>query len=352
MARWRRRVRQAWQASAVPASKSPRRGDASAPPWHRAAPAPVVLVSGPEALLGSRAVNLIVEGAKAKDPETDVHRIEAATYTPGLLRSAASPSLFGGTAMVIVEGAESMSDAFLTDALEYVAAPDPEAVVVIRHGGGNRGKKLLDAARAAGVPEYACPAVTRDSDLVDFTAAEFSRANRTASAAAVRALVDSVGSDVSQIAAACAQLVMDVDGGIDEGAVTKYYGTRVNATGFAVADAAAVGDRSKALTLVRHALETGTDPVPLVAAIAAKLRTLAKVGAARGRGVDPTRDLGIAPWQVDRARRELRNWDAERLARAIELVAAADHAVKGGDRAPAFTVERLVRQVADLAADV
>jgi DNA polymerase-3 subunit delta len=105
------------------------------------------------------------------------------------------------------------------------------------------------------------------------------------------------------------------------------------------------------LSLVRHALETGTDPVPLVAAIAAKLRTLAKVGAARGRGVDPTRDLGIAPWQVDRARRELRSWDADRLASAIELVAAADHAVKGGDRAPAFSVERLVRQVADLAAD-
>jgi len=335
----------------VPATKSSRRGNAGAPPWHRAQPAPVVLVSGPEELLGSRALTLIVDAAKARDPETDVHRFEAATYTAGLLRSAASPSLFGGTALVIIEGAESMNDAFLADAIEYVAAPDPEAVVVVRHGGGNRGKRLLDAARAAGVPEYGCPAVTRDSDLVDFASAEFSRAGRTVSAAAVRALVDSVGSDVSQLAAACSQLTMDVDGGIDEAAVAKYYGTRVNATGFAVADAAVVGDRAKALSLVRHALETGTDPVPLVAAIAVKLRTLAKVGAARGRGVDPTRDLGIAPWQVDRARRELRKWDADRLASAIELVAAADHAVKGGDRAPAFTVERLVRQVSDLAAD-
>src|SRR5660397_80920 len=123
MAQWRRRVPGAWQASPVPAIKSPRRGNTGAPPWHRALPAPVVLVSGPEALLGSRALTLIVDAAKVRDPETDVHRFEAATYTAGLLRSAASPSLFGGTALVIVEGAESMNDAFLVDALEYVAAP-------------------------------------------------------------------------------------------------------------------------------------------------------------------------------------------------------------------------------------
>lgn len=293
----------------------------------------------------------IIEATRARDAETDVHRIEAGTYRSGLLSEAVSPSLFGGTALVIIDGAEAMSDDFLADGLAYVAAPDPEAVVVVRHGGGNRGKRLLDAMRAASVPEYACAAITRDADLVDFVASEFARADRKASAAATRALVDSVGGDVSQLAAACAQLMNDVDGAISDAVVAKYHGTRVNATGFAVADAAVAGDRAAALALVRHAMETGVDPVPLVAALASKLRTLAKVGASRGRGLDPTRDLGIAPWQVDRARRELRKWNADRLAAAIEAVAAADHAIKGADRAPAFAVERLVRVVADLAAD-
>ena len=301
--------------------------------------------------MGSRAVALVVDAVRARDPEADIHRIDAATYRKGHLLEAVSPSLFGGTAVVVIDGAESMSDDFLADALAYVPAADPDAVVVIRHGGGNRGKKLLDTMRQASVREYSCPAITRDSDLVDFVATEFSRAGRKVSAAAARGIVDAIGSDVAQLAAACAQLMNDVDGGIDDAAVTKYYGTRVNATGFAVADAAVVGDRAAALALVRHALETGVDPVPLVAALAAKLRTLAKVGASRGRGLDPTRDLGIAPWQVDRARRELRSWDADRLASAIEAVAAADHAIKGGQRAPAFAVERVVRVVADLAAN-
>ena len=323
----------------------------AAQPWHRAAPAPLVLVSGPEELLGNRAVDLIVSAVKKRDPEADVQRVDASTYAKGSLLSAASPSLFGGTAVVVVEQAAAMNDDFLADALAFAASPDAEAVVIVRHGGGNRGKKLLDTMRAAAVPEYACPAITRDADLVDFVAAEFSRARQQAHAAAVRALVDAVGSDVSQLAAACAQLTQDVDGSIDEATVARYYGTRVNATGFNVADAAVAGDKARALSLVRHALETGVDPVPLVAAMAAKLRTLAKVGASRGRGLDPTRDLGIAPWQVDKSRRELRKWDADRLATAIEVVAAADHAVKGGGRAPAFAVERAVRRIAELAAD-
>lgn len=272
-------------------------------------------------------------------------------YAKGALMSAASPSLFGGTAVVVIEQAAAMNDDFLSDALAFTASPDADAVVIIRHGGGNRGKKLLDAMRAEGVPEYSCPAITRDADLVDFVAAEFSRAGKQAHAAGVRALVDAVGSDVAQLAAACAQLVQDVDGSIDEATVARYYGTRVNATGFNVADVAVAGDKVRALALVRHALETGVDPVPLVAAMAAKLRTLAKVGASRGRGLDPTRDLGIAPWQADKARKELRKWDADRLAAAIEVVAATDHAVKGGGRAPAFAVERAVRRIAELAAD-
>jgi len=333
----------------VAAPRSSARSDV--PPWYRAAPAPLVWVSGPEALLGARAVNRIVEAVRKHDPETDVHRIEAGTYRAGQLAEAVSPSLFGGTALVVIEGAESMSEDFLVDALAYVDSPDADAVVVIRHGGGNRGKRLLDAMRKASIPEYACASITRDGELVDFVASEFSRAQRKASAAASRALVDAVGGDVSQLAAACSQLMNDVDGTIDDAVVAKYHGTRVNATGFAVADAAVAGDRATALALVRHALETGVDPVPLVAALASKLRTLAKVGASRGRGLDPTRDLGIAPWQVDRARRELRKWNADRLAAAIEAVAAADHGIKGGDRAPAFSVERVVRIVADLAAD-
>lgn len=328
---------------------STRTGPGDGPQWFDASPAPVVLVSGPEDLLAARAVERIITTVRERQGAVDVHRLDAAAYAAGGLRAAASPSLFAEPAVVVVESAHTMNDEFLADALAYVADPDPDVVVIVCHGGGVRGKRLLDTMKSADVPIYACAALKKDSELVDFAAGEFNRAGRAASAAAVRALVNAIGTDASQIAAACAQLLADSSTGIDESVVEKYYGTRVNATGFAVADAAATGATGEALALVRHALSTGTDPVPLVAALASKLRILAKVGAARGRGIDPARDLNLAPWQVDRARRDLRHWDADRLADAIEAVAAADHEIKGASRAPGFALERAVRRVSQLA---
>jgi DNA polymerase-3 subunit delta len=50
----------------------------------------------------------------------------------------------------------------------------------------------------------------------------------------------------------------------------------------------------------------------------------------------------MAPWQVDKARRQLGHWTADGLGRAIQAVAAADVEVKGGGRDPVFAVERAV----------
>lgn len=323
----------------------PPRNRAPEATWFRAKPAPVVLVSGPETVLGQRAIERIT----AARPDAAVTRLDAGAYTRGALLAAASPSLFDAAGIVVVEGAEAMNDEFLTDGLAYLATADPDVCVVIRHGGGVRGKRLLDAIRKSGAPEYTCPAVKKDSELADFVAGEFERGKRPVSAQVVRALVDAVGADVAELAAACQQLMRDVDGSVTPDTITKYYGTRVNATAFEVADAAVAGDSAKALALLRHALSTGTDPVPLNAALAAKLRVLAKVGAARGRRLDPTKDLGIAPWQVDRARRELQRWTADTLAEAIEAVAQADAEIKGAARAPEFSLERAVRTIAGLA---
>ena len=318
-------------------------------PWSDAAPAPLVLLIGPEETLAVRALELIVAAVRANAPETSTTTLTASAYAAGALADATGPSLFAEPHMVVVDDGAAMTEEFAADALAYAAAPANDVTVVLRHRGGNRGKKVLDTWRTAGAAEYACPAITRDADLVQYAGAEFARADRQVRAAAVRALVDAVGSDLAAITAACRQLVQDVDGAITENDVVRYYGTTVNATGFAVADAAIQGKTDQALTLVRHALDTGIDPVPLVAALGIKLRTLAKVGAARGRAIDPKRDLGLAPWQVERATKDLSHWEAGTLADAIAAVASADADVKGATRNPRYAVERAVRVVAGLA---
>ena len=308
----------------------------------------MVLVTGPEGLLADRAVAAVLGAAREADPGVEVERLDAGSYEAGRLAVATSPSLFGGGKIVLADGVDQPNDAFLADVTRYLTGPDPEACVILRHNGGPRAKALLDAVRKGGFPEVSCLPITRDDEKADFANAEFRRAGRSISAAAVRALVDAVGSDLRELAAGCAQLAADTPGDarIEADDVERYFGGRVEVTGFRVADAAVAGRAEEALVLLRHALDTGADPVPLVAAVAAKIRGMAKVSAAgRGRSADLARELGMAPWQIDRARRELTRWDDDGLAAAVVAAAEADTEVKGGGRDPVYAVERLLLRV-------
>ena len=308
--------------------------------WRDAAPAPVVLVVGPEEYLAARATDTIRARARAASPDLEVTRLEAGTYAGGELLMAASPSLFGENKLVEVQGLEAMSEEFLRDALAYTAAPEQDVVLVLRHAGGARGKKLLDAVKASGAPVIDCQPLKKDADKAAFVAAELRGAGRRIDREAIDALVAAVGSSLSELAAACSQLALDASSTVDAATVEKYYGGRVEATAFKVADAALAGQRAKALSAFRHALETGVDPVPMVAAIASKLRTLAKVAGARGSAQSIARDLGMQPWLVEQAQRDIRGWTPQSLATAIRAVAEADAQVKGLARDPGYAVER------------
>lgn len=318
--------------------------------WDSVEPAPIVLVTGTEALLAERAVDRVVSRARERDPQVEVTRLAGPGYEPGRLRSVASPSLFGEATLVVIDDLHSATDAAFADVVDYAARPDEEVVLVLVHGGGNRGKRVLDAVRAAGAVVVSCDAVKKDTDKLAFAAAELRAAQRRAEPDAVRALVEACGADLRELAAACRQLVADTAGVISTDVVTRYYGGRVEATGFRVADAAVEGRSGDAVALLRHALATGTDPVPVVAALAVRLRVLAKVAAARSRGTGAA-DLGMAPWQLDRARRDLARWRPETLAAAIGAVAQADAEVKGAGRDPVFAVERAVLRVAAAASE-
>ena len=152
--------------------------------------------------------------------------------------------------------------------------------------------------------------------------------------------------ELAELAAACRQLLADSSEEITEQIVDRYYGGRVETSAFAVADAAIAGRHGEALRLLRHALATGADPVPMVAAFASKVRTMAKLAGARGSAGDLARQFGLAPWQVERARRDLSGWDDAGLGRAIQALASADAQVKGAGRDPVFALEHLVGVIA------
>ena len=309
----------------------------------------MVLVSGPETYLADRAIRSLRELLKAEDPELEVSDISADQYQPGELLTVASPSLFGEPRLIRVDNVEKCTDAFITETISYLEQAAEGTYLVLRHSSGVRGKKLLDAIRAGsgnGI-EISCLELKKDSDKSDFVVAEFKAASRRITGGAIRALVSAFSDDLAELAGACQQLLADSSEEITEVTVENYYSGRVETNAFKVADIAIAGRKGEALILLRHALSSGADPVPIVAAFAMKMRGMAKVSGANGSSGQLASRLGMAPWQVDRARKDLQGWDDNGLGACIEAIAYTDGQIKGGGRDPVFALERMVGIIAN-----
>lgn len=309
--------------------------------------APLVLFQGPEEFLFRKQLPRLREQARVADPETSITRLDAAGYTAGQLDGATQASLFSSSSLVEVENLATMSEAFLDDALAYLSAPAEGAVVLMHHAGGNRGKKLVDALKKKAVL-VDCSTPKKDAEKHTYVLQEFKARRRRIPQDAVTALVNAVGSSLAELDSACEQLMSDVPGEITVATVNQYYGGRVEATSFKVADAALAGQTAHALGIARAAMATGTDPVPLVAMIGSKLRTIANVAGYPGSPGEAARDFKMQPWQVKNAMSEARRWDRPRLAKAVLAVADADFNVKGGSRDAGFVVERLIIELGRL----
>ncbi|WP_241266214.1 DNA polymerase III subunit delta [Streptomyces boncukensis] len=313
--------------------------------------APVTLAVGQEELLVDRAVREVVAAARAADADTDVRELASADLQPGTLAELTSPSLFAERKVVVVRAAQDLAADSVKDVKAYLAAPAEEITLVLVHAGAGKGKALLDAARKAGAREVECPKLTRPADRLSFVRGEFRGLGRSATPEACQALVDAIGSDLRELASACAQLTADVEGTIDDAVVGRYYTGRAEASSFTVADRAVEGRAAEALETLRWALATGVAPVLITSALAQGVRSIGKLASApRGaRPGDLARELGMPPWKIDRVRQQMRGWSADGVSVALRAVAEADAAVKGAGTDPEYALERAVVTIAGAA---
>lgn len=310
-------------------------------------PPALLLILGDEELLVTRAVAETAAAARASDPAADVREFEAATLHPSELAEMLSPSLFGGRRVAVLQHAQDAKKELITAVMAYIAAPDPDATLVVCHAGGVKGKAFADSLQKAGMAVIPAAKLTRYSDKVDFIRGEIRRLGGKCSADAGEALLDAVGNDLRELAAAAAQLVADTDGHIEVATVARYYRGRAEVSGFAVADAAVAGDVPAALEALRWALATGVDPVPIADALADGVRTIARVASAgRGNAYQLASSLGMPAWKVEKAQRVARGWSPEGLVDAMTAAAECNAAVKGASDDRGYALERAVVAVA------
>ncbi|CAO5169298.1 putative DNA polymerase III subunit delta [Frankia sp. AiPs1] len=329
------------------------RSASAAPAGSVLSPAPLVLVSGDEDLLVGRAVHEVIDAARVRDPEVEIVDRSSGELTEADLVDLGATSMFGGGRVVVVRGAQDLSEELRDGLLTYIDRPLPDLVLVLVHSGAVKNRKLADAMKAAGARVMPAAKITRPRDRHDFVVAEVRRLGGRISDGAGRALLDAVGGDLRELAAVCDQLVADTDGGLlDEAAVARFHRGRAEASGFAVADAIIGGDLPQALTLLRQAIEGGTAPVLISSAIAGGLRELARVSAAgagnstAGGRAELARVLRMPDWKVEKAQRAARAWSDPGLGQALRAAAVADAGVKGASVDAGYALEKLLREVA------
>ena len=305
----------------------------------------LVLIQGAESLLADRAISQVI--ATKAGAQTSI--FAADELEVGFITDSLAPSLFSDARVVVIKDLQDLTAECSDEVISYLENQDENLTLVLWHKGGVKGKALIDKIKKLNPEIIAAEAIKKESEKSDFVRTEFKRLERKISTAAVNALIDSLGSDLRELSAACSQLASDVASQkvIDEDDVARYQMGRVESTGFDVADAALDGKTAIALINLRNALSTGTDPVLIVSALASSLRTLAKVsGASRSaKSFELASTLAIAPWQIDKARRQLTGWSEGGLAKAVVAIAAADADIKGAASDPIYALEQAVMTV-------
>ena len=305
------------------------------------------LILGSEGALSDRAVNKLT--AELKEKNCEITNLFAGETIVGDIADALAPSLFSENRALILRDLQDLPEDNREEITRYLLTPDPTMTVVFVHKGGVKGKALLDAIKKVKPEIIACEPLKKETEKEAFVKELFLDLGRKASPGAVSALVGALGSDMRELQAAVSQIAADAPSGvIDEVMIDKFHQGRVETTGFDVADATLEGDLSAALVALRSALETGTDPVMITSAIASSLRSLAKVsGANRGtKSFELAGQLGMAPWQIDKARRQLHSWNPGALADAVGAIAQADAEVKGAASDPIYSLEKAITRIA------
>ena len=304
------------------------------------------LILGSEGALSDRAINKL--SVELKESQCEITNLFAAETIVGDIADALAPSLFSERRALILRDLQDLPEENKDEITRYLTSPDETMTVVFVHKGGVKGKALLDAIKKVKPEIISCEPLKKEAEKESFVKELFLDIGRKATPGAVSALVGALGSDMRELQAAVSQIAADAPAGvIDEVIIDKFHQGRVETTGFDVADATLDGDLSAALIALRSALETGTDPVMITSAIASSLRSLAKVsGANRAtKSFELAGPLGMAPWQIDKARRQLHRWSPGAMADAVGAIAQADAEVKGAASDPIYALEKAVTRI-------
>jgi len=305
---------------------------------------PVHLVLGEDDFLAERATKAIVAQA---GEGVEVTTLRAGDVSEGEIAMATSPSLFAEDRVVVVKHAELAGKEPTEILLQACVNPAPGITLIVEHTGGGRQKAMVK--KFAKVAEVHKADPLKDNERRSWLMEEFRSHGVRPTPDVAAAVLESVGSDLRELASAVSQLVSDTEGELTVEAVRAYYVGVAEVAGFDIADQAVAGRADRALASTRRALQLGTSPVSIAAALARKVGDIAKLHGVRGNPDQLARTVGMHPYVAKKTMQVARQWSGDAVSHAAIIVSDLDAEVKGQGGDPEFALENAVRRIAELA---
>ncbi len=289
---------------------------------------PVFLLWGEDPfLLREAALELI-------GPDVQAREIDGAEWQGGELADLATPSLFGETRALLVTDCRSLPDEGVRELGLYLAAPDPDAPLVLCAAVGERAKAPAALVRLVEPVGTVKNLKLARKDLATWLVQRGKRRGLDLAAEAAAALVDTLGEDPAALDQGLLQLGSAFAGQrLTRELVAEQFRGLGDQHIWDLCDLAFGRTLDGAIRSLRTLLESRDDPLMILGGVASRLRDLLRVRSLPDRmpAAELARAAGLRfDWQAKRYREQARRFSLEELVQLHAQVVEADRALKSG----------------------
>jgi len=311
---------------------------------------PLYLLLGPETYLRQAAAQAITDTALASTFLREFSESSFSLLTDSVKSAmvAAEEKPMMGMRVVRIRNFGKLREADEDILIHYLINPMPTTVMIFSADEIDKRKKsskvLLEVCTIVEFPQL------KDAEAKAWAKSRLKELKVSADDQVLSEVIRLVGTDVQTLANELEKLASAAAGAnrITLDHVDELIGRSRELSNFELADHLMAGNRKKALETLHRLLEDGAEPVMLVGLIAGNYHRLAlgKHLLARGGREEVFRNISLPPFKRDSYISTLQRSTATKIARGIQLTAAADLAIKTSQATPRLQLEMLVCELA------
>lgn len=312
---------------------------------------PLYLLVGPERYLRGLAAQEITEVALGATLIREFNEASFSLLTDSVQSAIAAAEqlpMMSERRVVRVRDFARLRDADEEVLIAYLGNPSPSTVMIFTADDLDKRKKstkaLLDACTVVDFSPL------KDSEAKAWAKSYLKSLKSPVDDQVLNEIINLVGTDVQTLANELDKLA---SAALDTGPITielvdELIGRTRELSNFELGDHLLANNRKRALETLHRLLDDGAEPLMLIGLIAGNYHRLAlgKHLLTRGGREEVFRNIAMPPFKRDGYISTLQRCDPKKIARGIQLTAAADLAIKTSQATPRLQLEMLVCELA------